>query len=265
MSSYILGEEQAETRRLISQAARDPVDDLLKWAGLKPGMRIIDAGCGPGVYSRTLARLTGPAGRVDGFDISPSRIEAASSLPIEPGSAPLTFRTGDVYAPPFTEGEADFVLCQFVFEYLQEPERAVRSLSKLLKPGGILLLRDGDGNGQTVWPMPEVLERSLPTMFAAMAKTGFDAYSGRKLFLHMRRAGLSDIQGQVGAWVTSGCAPDEERSNWTQRLEALSPLGQVAFGSQEAYREVADAYLRMLENEDTFRFTNIVSVRGTKL
>jgi hypothetical protein len=112
--------------------------------------------------------------------------------------------------------------------------------------------------------MPEILERSLPTMFGAMAKTGFDAYSGRKLYARMRAAGLTDLRGHVGAWVTSGRAPEEEVSNWTQRLEALTDLGAAAFGSKEAYQEVAEAYLKMLNDEGTFRFMNIVSVRGTR-
>jgi ubiquinone/menaquinone biosynthesis C-methylase UbiE len=264
MPDYILGESQAETERLRAQAAAVPIIERVKWAGLQRSMRVVDAGCGPGEISRVLAQLVGPQGAVDAFDLSSARLEAARALPTAEGSAKTSYSAGDVYVPPVAAGQADFVFCQFVFEYLREPQKALTALVETLKPGGILCLCDADGIGGTNWPMPESVGHGLSRVLEAMATTGFDALVGRKLYTWMVDAGLKDVQVRMDPVVTAGSSSADETANWAQRFAGLTPLGERALGSAEAYSDFVVRYLRMLADPRSLKFTNIVSVSGRR-
>jgi SAM-dependent methyltransferase len=265
MSGYILGETAAETARLNVQARSDAVEERLRWAGLAAGMRAVDAGCGPGDTSRTLARLVGPTGSVFGFDMSSVRVDAARAQPAEAGAAPIEYGIGDVQAPPLPEGGADFVVCQWVLEYLATPEKAVAALLKLLKPGGILLIVDADGIGLMNWPTPPVVEQGLPHLVSVLAKTGFDPYVGRKLYSLAMKAGARDVGLLTFPYMqAAGPASPPEQLAWTQRFEALTPLGVQAFGSVEAWKLFTTEYLAMLSDLSTFKFILGVAVRGRR-
>ena len=265
MTSYILGESQGETERLRTQAAHDSIEERLRWAGVTPGMVAVDAGCGPGDVSRELGRLIGPTGAVHGFDLSPARLDAARAHPVAHGSAPLQFELGDVRALPFPAGQADFVVCQYVLEYLAQPAPAVESLARLLKPGGKMLLVDGDGIGTIQWPAPAIVEEKLPLMVQILAKTGFDPYVGRKLFSFAAQAGLRDLQVMIYPQLLAGGAVRlDQLQAWEQRLTALAPLGAQAFGSAEAWNLFTSAYLAMLADRSSFKLILGVAVHGTR-
>lgn len=265
MPEYILGETEGETARLSEQATRDPVEQRLRWAGLAPGMRAVDAGCGPGDTSRIMARLVGPTGSVFGFDGSAARIEAARGRPKEAGSAPIEYGLGDVQTPPLPDGSADFVVCQYVLEYLATPEKAVAGFMKVLKPGGTLLLVDCDGIGVMNWPAPPVVERGLPLLVALLAKTGFDPHVGRKLYSLAVQAGVQTPQLLTYPYMqAAGAASEEEQAAWRQRFEALTPLGVQAFGSMDAWKLFTTDYLAMLSDHSIFKFILGVAVKGRR-
>lgn len=262
MGGYILGETKEETERLLRQAARDAARDRLVEAGLAPGMVVVDAGCGPGTLSPILSDVVGPHGRLLGFDVSDVRADTARSS--YSGTAPSEFRVGRIEEPPFEPGIADFVVCQYVLEYCPRPQVAMDALAGLLKPGGILLVVDGDGIGVNNWPMPEAVENGIPRFSALLAQTGFDSFVGRKLFGLVRRAGLRDVTVTSTPRLTAGPAGDEETSNWQQRFAALAPLGVEAFGGRAEYDRFVNAYMQMLADPDSLKYMDIFAVRGVR-
>src|SRR2546430_5550796 len=76
---YVLGESDAEFRRLEMQSAfvRDLTEDVLKRAGLRPGMRVLDIGSGIGDVALLAGGLVGPTGSVLGIDRSAAAVETA--------------------------------------------------------------------------------------------------------------------------------------------------------------------------------------------
>ena len=106
-------------------------------AGVRPGERIVDIGCGCGATTIELGRLVGPAGRVLGLDISaPMLARAIDRLP--PG-LPVGFVQADAMTHPFARGGFDLLFSRFGVMFFAEPARAFTNLRSALRPGGRLV------------------------------------------------------------------------------------------------------------------------------
>ena len=92
---------------------------------LRPGMSLLDVGCGPGTVTQGLAKVVAPA-RVVGCDLETGMIERARALADEAGAGNLSFRTGDILDLPFEDGQFDIVFSAAVTEHLTNPIDAVK-------------------------------------------------------------------------------------------------------------------------------------------
>ncbi len=92
-STYVLGHDDVEVQRLLLQGRLydDYTEHALRLAGLRPGMRVLDVGCGPGDVSFIAARLVGPTGTVLGVDAAPEMIELARARAAEQGLSAVHF------------------------------------------------------------------------------------------------------------------------------------------------------------------------------
>jgi ubiquinone/menaquinone biosynthesis C-methylase UbiE len=116
---------------------------MLLQAGLRPGMRVADLGCGVGMVTNLLAELVGPTGSVVGVDVSAEQIaQARESLPA--GSSNVTFVEASATDTGLPRETFDLVYCRFLLLHLSEPAQALREMHDLLKPNGILVCEDGD-------------------------------------------------------------------------------------------------------------------------
>jgi ubiquinone/menaquinone biosynthesis C-methylase UbiE len=107
-------------------------------AGVRPGHRVLDAGCGTGIFTLAAARAAGPAGHVAGIDLSGAMLRRAQACRSRPGGANIALARADAHAPPFPPGSFDLVASSMVMFLLAEPARAVRAWAPLLRPGGTL-------------------------------------------------------------------------------------------------------------------------------
>ncbi|MBD2756937.1 methyltransferase domain-containing protein [Spirosoma validum] len=131
-------------RRTVENANRN----LLKY--LKPGIRVLDMGCGSGAITRSIAEKVGPTGYVLGVDPNENLIEQArQNAGNQPG---LTFEQGDVYTFDTYE-RFDVVTCARTLQWLAQPKEALVNLKRLVKPGGYLAILDFNHEKLT-W-MPE--------------------------------------------------------------------------------------------------------------
>lgn len=108
---------------------------------LASGMRLLDVGCGPGSVTLDLAALVAP-GEVVGVDIEPQQVERARALAAERGVTNARFERGDAYALPFPDGAFDAVFAHAVLTHLRDPLAALMEFRRVLRPGGVVGIRD---------------------------------------------------------------------------------------------------------------------------
>ena len=142
-SDYVLGHTPIEQHRLIRQARflAPATEHFLRDAGIVSGMRVLDIGCGMGDVTLLVAQLVGPAGRVVSIDLDEASIDTANKRASAVGLDNTTFRRADIST--FTDAKPfDAIVGRLVLEFLPDPITAIRQLSGLLRPGGIMALQE---------------------------------------------------------------------------------------------------------------------------
>ena len=212
-------EGEQETERLEVKTDKQAVIDQALWAGLKPGMRILDVGCGPGITTSALASAAQPGGKALGIDGSAERIEYAKQ---KYGSDFVEFEYRDFFNDLSDLGEFDFIWVRFVLEfYLQEGSQLVKHLTRSLKKEGILCLADLDHNCLNHYGLSERLEKTIQKiMECQMKNNNFDPYAGRKLHHFLFEAGMVDIESDMRPHhLIYGELSDLDRWHWWQKIE----------------------------------------------
>jgi SAM-dependent methyltransferase len=126
---------------------------LVRYAGVKPGMRVLDAGCGTGVVAITAARVGASA---TGIDLTPQLLELAQKN-AQVAGVNVEWGEADVEHLPFKDRQFDIVLSQFAHIFAPRPEVATAEMLRVLKPGGTLAF--------STWP-PELLVGSTVAISA---------------------------------------------------------------------------------------------------
>jgi SAM-dependent methyltransferase len=173
----------------------------------------------------------------------------------------LEFRLGTALALPCPEASVDLVFCRFLLEYLPDPLSAVQEMRRVLRPGGLILLQDLDGQLLRNFPPDPVLARAIERTLRSMAAAGFDPHVGRKLFHFAFLAGFSPVSTAVEPYhVIAGRATDAQLREWTTKLDIALPLLRRALGSAESAVRVRDRFLGYLARADTFSYSNVITV-----
>ena len=122
-------------------------EELMEEAGLRPGMTVVDYGCGPGFLTLPAAKKVGAAGKVYALDIHEGMVSLVESRAVEAGLANVAALLNDGSEAPLPGDVADLILCTLVFHYKESrDERQVLAddLARLLKPGGCVMLVQWD-------------------------------------------------------------------------------------------------------------------------
>lgn len=153
MTGYAIrgGEEGKRRLDLLAQIMAPTTDALLGRAGVRPGMRCLDLGCGGGHVSRRLAELVGGAGSVVGLDLDSVKLEAARQECRDAGLRNVEFRPASVteWAEP---SGYDIVYGRFILSHLAARATVVSRMVEALRPGGVLALEDIDFSGAFCHP-----------------------------------------------------------------------------------------------------------------
>lgn len=184
-----------ELDRLVAQgsATWQQECELLAWAGLKIGDRVLDLGCGPGVISGLIAKYVGPTGSVTGVDISEELLSTARRL----NGDSVAYETGSVYQLAAFADRFDFVYMRLVLQHVERPEEALTQALACLKPGGRICLLDSDESVLAIHPTPPDLDRLLMETQLLQQMRGGDRFVGGKLAYYLNRCGATDIDARM--------------------------------------------------------------------
>jgi ubiquinone/menaquinone biosynthesis C-methylase UbiE len=225
---------------------------------LRPGLRLLDIGCGPGSITVGLAKRVAPAA-VIGMDPSASVIKSAEARLREDGSGNLAFETGNIYEPRFEEASFDAIFAHQVLQHLKEPIRALEQVRRLLTPGGVVGARDVDWGSTTFFPQTEGMRRFLELYYELAERNGGQANAGRFMRRWFREAGFETVTTTTSTEsYASDAATLAWASTWAERALASNIAEKaIEYGlaKQSDLERMADGWLIWGRDPDaTFLF-----------
>ena len=205
MERYVIrgGREGYGRLRVLAAARRASTLELFQLAGLRPGMRCVDLGCGSGDVTLDLAALAGPVGGAVGIDTDQAKLELAREAARERGLANVAFEAADVsqWAGP---GGYDFVYCRFLLQHLARPGGLLRRMWDAVRPGGVLAVEDADLEGLFCDPDNDGFSFYRRMYAQVLARNGGDPGCARRLVRYFRETGIPDPAMRLLQGVSTG-------------------------------------------------------------
>jgi SAM-dependent methyltransferase len=124
---------------------------LLDSAALAPGECVLDLACGTGLVTLPAARAVGTSGQVIGIDIADRMVDALRQRAASAGLPQVAAARMDAEQLALADGSVDVVLCALGLMYLPDPERALREIKRVLRPGGRTVLAVWGELGRCGW------------------------------------------------------------------------------------------------------------------
>lgn len=159
----------------------------------KPGMSVLDVGCGPGSITIELAKAVSP-GTVVGIDIDSSAVQLARKSAADAGVSNISFEVEDAAALSFPVDSFDAACAASTFQWLKRRARVAREVLRVLRPGGILVARDRAADGDLFDNLNPTLRRAIRLYERLSRHRGLNHQFGRHLYGLLRRAGFVDIE-----------------------------------------------------------------------
>lgn len=190
------GLQGRERLRVLGRVMRTTTLPLLERAGVGPGLRCLDVGCGGGDVTFDLASLVGLTGHVVGVDVDATKIELARADAAQVAVTNLEFRVADLTSGLGDE-EYDVVYARFVLTHLRDPEAAVADMRRVLRPGGRLVVEDIDFGGCFCEPASPDFTRYTEIYEESARLNGGDPRIALRLPAMLERAGLSRVRPRI--------------------------------------------------------------------
>jgi SAM-dependent methyltransferase len=263
--TYTHGHAPATVRQHGKRTADEAAAFLLP--ELKPGMRLLDVGCGPGSITRGLARRLAP-GEVVGVDLSKETLASARAEAAAGRLSNVRFEEASVYQLPFPDGSFDVSYAHQVIQHLREPGAALREMLRVVRPGGFVAVRDVDWDTVAYWPHDPWIDRFMDVHFKAWRRNGGEPFMGRRLRPLFNALGVAELRITAAVWCY---ATPEETAEWgysyAERL-LTSPMGgrmvEYGFATQQDVEAMAAAFRTWADHPDAFWAFTHVEALGRK-
>jgi SAM-dependent methyltransferase len=207
---------------------------------LRPGLSVLDVGCGPGTITAGLAERVAP-GRVVAADSAESVLDEARRSTA--AATNVDFAVADVHALDFPDDTFDIVHAHQVLQHVADPVQALREMRRVARPGGVVAARDADFGTMIWYPEPPAMDAWLPVYYKVARGNGGEPDAGRRLVSWARAAGFTDVTATASAWCY---ATPEEREWWSEswggRLIRSSVADHAVSGGHATREELQRIY-----------------------
>jgi SAM-dependent methyltransferase len=256
--AYVHGYHDRENLRLQDQAST--LVELLHCDTRYPaGSRVLEAGCGVGAQTVTLA-ANSPDARISSVDISESSVAEARRRVEEAGFTNVTFQQGDIFNLPFGAGAFDHVFVCFVLEHLPRPMDALRTLREHLRPGGSITVIEGDHGSAYFHPDSAAARRAIQCQVELQRRAGGNALIGRELYPLLYGSGYGGIRVSPRMVYVDGGKPalidGFTRKTFTAMIEGVrEPALQAGIIDPAAFDQGVRDLHRTAAEDGTFCYT----------
>ena len=187
-----------------SGAANDRalLDALLQQAAPRADQHWLEAACGPGVISRSLAPYVAA---VHGIDLTPAMVELAQRSAVAAGLSNATFTVDDVTATGLADDSFDAAITRFSLHHIPAPGRVLDELARVVRPGGAVVVADhlADEDGDAFAWSAEIERLRDPSHWASLTAARLRAL-GLAAGLRLTAETVIPIQLDLEDWVRRG-------------------------------------------------------------
>ncbi len=263
MSYVIQGGEEGKARlSILGQAMNRYSIGALEKAGLQPGSKCLDAGCGGGTMTYAMAEIAGSGGHVTGIDHDVEIIRLNLQELDTKHAGNVSFRQGEVYDLHEVE-EYDMAYARFLLSHLTDPVLAIAKIMHALKPGGYFIAEDVHFSGHFCYPANEAFETYVKWYTEAVGANGGDAEFGVKLYTYLETAGLTDMQMEI-VQPAGISGPAKQMSLVTLEKIKNSVLANDITSEEEFTRIVGELRAYTENRESIISMPRIFQVWGRK-
>ena len=202
---------------------------------LRPGMTLLDCGCGPGTIMLDFAAAVAPT-EVVGVDVEANQLRSAQAQAAEQKKSNLGFAAADLYTLPFPENTFDAVFLHGVLEHMTDRVAALGEVWRVLRHGGIVGARHADFGGFLLEPAEPPLDRFVPLFEQLMIHNDGDPKAGRHQLRWLEEAGFNVLAASASYDCWTG-TPLETKRNAGFLADLV---GKSGFASQLIYAGLAD-------------------------
>jgi SAM-dependent methyltransferase len=256
--AYVHGYDPRESRRLQDQAST-LVELLHSDTSYPAGSRVLEAGCGVGAQTVTLAQNS-PHALITSVDVSETSVDEARKKAAAAGLTNVRVLQADIFDLPFEPGSFDHVFVCFVLEHLPRPVEALLVLKDFIRPGGTITVIEGDHGSAYFYPDSEAARRAIQCQVELQRRSGGNAMIGRELYPLLCDAGYSSVRVSPRMVYVDSSRPDLvegfTRNTFTAMIEGVRESAvKAGIVEQQVFETgVSDLY-RTTERDGVFCYT----------
>jgi len=262
---YILATGGRDTKRLqlLHEVYGPATEVLLRRAGLRSGLRVVEIGCGSGNTACWVAEQLAPEGSVLAVDVSPEQIEQARQQAERRSLPNIEFQVADAYSPRLPEGTFDLAYCRMVLMHLTRPAEALSAMRALVRPGGVVVCEEMDLGCWLCDPPAEAMTRFFALNADLGERRGENFSLGVSLHQLFRKVGFT--QPEVGSNFALAVRGERKRLLGMTFVEFAPELVQEGIASQDEVDRIAADLMALADDETTlFGFPLVVQVWATR-
>jgi trans-aconitate methyltransferase len=256
--SYVHGYDVRENIRLQDQAST-LVELLHSDTAYPAGSRVLEAGCGVGAQTVTLA-ANSPEAQITAIDISAESVAEAKQRVEAAGFTNVEFQQGDIFNLTFEPTSFDHIFVCFVLEHLPQPVEALTTLKTLLKPGGTITVIEGDHGSTYFHPDSQAAHQAINCQVELQRRAGGNANIGREVYPLLKAAAFDEISVSPRMVYVDGSKPHLvegfTRNTFTAMIEGVrGPALEAGLMDAADFDAGIRALYRTTEDDGVFCYT----------